>query len=589
MKKERKRRICNYFMKALLLCALVFGFGFIAGVDVNAGEHSFYVDESGSIKPSSSITVSKSSDSTHSFKITNRTAKPVKITLDNNVTPKSKNYRMQIKVGGHECVSRENAVPADANILYLYPGQTMKDACEVNFASSTSKTTSATITMKSEYLNKEVKSKEKAIGLNQDTAIEIPLSGMQYSLFEGVTAQVGKDERWYKFNVSERAVINPTFELAEKERCNLFHQNQTFIKIYNSRDELMYSEAATQYKGEKIWNMGSKTLTSGTYYVQIINNRQIYHPATFMFNLNGHNWIPATGITCSQSAIQLSDIGKKKVIAQTVPANSDDKIVSVYDHLTGKTWNWYNSNRVDYDGIPSSATAPGKHKWITFKTTNGKTFTTYVISPAEKLKKPRVATGYNSAKFWIDYPNKLQTSVRIQVLKKGKWTTAKTIGYFSCGNSNPVTIKGLKPLTNYKFRVQAYANGMTGTPSNIVTMKTGSKVKPAVKSIKIVQRKKVTVKGWWRKHWVGGHISRYEWVPPYTYTKYKVKVTLKKKVPKIGGMWVATNWVKGSKKSYTVWVPNGAQKGKKLTIRISTALGKGYGNGPEVKKVIRVK
>ena len=351
----------------------------------------------------------------------------------------------------------------------------------------------------------------------------------------------------------------------------------------------MYSEAATQYKGEKIWNMGSKTLTSGTYYVQIINNRQIYHPATFMFNLNGHNWIPATGITCSQSAIQLSDIGKKKVIAQTVPANSDDKIVSVYDHLTGKTWNWYNSNRVDYDGIPSSATAPGKHKWITFKTTNGKTFTTYVISPAEKLKKPRVATGYNSAKFWIDYPNKLQTSVRIQVLKKGKWTTAKTIGYFSCGNSNPVTIKGLKPLTNYKFRVQAYANGMTGTPSNIVTMKTGSKVKPAVKSIKIVQRKKVTVKGWWRRNWNGRYYVGSTWIPPYTYTKYKVKVTLKKKVPKIGGMWVASNWVKGSKKSYTVWVPKGAQKGKKLTIRISTALGKGYGNGPEVKKVIRVK
>lgn len=49
MKKERKRRICNYFMKALLLCALVFGFGFIAGVDVNAKEHDIYVDESGSI------------------------------------------------------------------------------------------------------------------------------------------------------------------------------------------------------------------------------------------------------------------------------------------------------------------------------------------------------------------------------------------------------------------------------------------------------------------------------------------------------------------------------------------------------------
>lgn len=73
--------------------------------------------------------------------------------------------------------------------------------------------------MKSEYLNKEVKSKEKAIGLNRDTAIEIPLSGMQYSLFEGVTAQVGKDERWYKFNVSDRAVINPTFELLKKKEA----------------------------------------------------------------------------------------------------------------------------------------------------------------------------------------------------------------------------------------------------------------------------------------------------------------------------------------------------------------------------------
>ena len=54
-------------------------------------------------------------------------------------------------------------------------------------------------------------------------------------------------------------------------------------------------------------------------------------------------------------------------------------------------------------------------------------------------------------------------------------------------------------------------------------------------------------------------------------------------------MWVSGNLLKGRKKSYTVWVNNGAQKGKKLTIRISTALGKGYGNGPEVKKVIRAK
>lgn len=597
MKKERMKRICNYFMKGLLLCALVFGFWFMADAGVNASENNIKIDRTGNVEIVP--LTRKDDDETNYLNVTNSTGKAIKVTFE-DTTPSTAYKKGEIWVGNHR-YQWGNSV---RNFIYMYPGQSIERVCKVIFGAFDFKAETS-ITVKAEVLPKAqyIKTKEQSFAPAKSKALEIPLSGMQYSLYDGITYGIesmdkngistdvkpGEDERWYKFDVKDRAVINPIFELAEKERCSLFHQSQTFIKIYNSRDELVYKEAATQYKGEDIWNMGSATLTSGTYYVKIVNNRQAYHPATFMFNLNGHDWIPANGITCSPSEIQISDIGKKKVIAQTVPANSDDKIVSVYDHLTGKTWDWYNSNTVDYDGIPSTATAPGRHAWITFKTTNGKTFTTYVISPAEKLKKPRVATGYNSAKFWVDYPNKLQTSVRIQVLKKGKWTTAKTLGYFSCGNSNPVTIKGLKPLTNYKFRVQAYANGMTGTPSDIVTMKTGSKKKPAIKSIKIVQRKKVTVKGWWRRHWVGGHISRYEWVPPYTYTKYKVKVTLKKKVPKIGGMWVATNWVKGSKKSYTVWVPNGAQKGKKLTIRISTALGKGYGNGPEVKKVIRAK
>lgn len=597
MKKERTKRICNYFMKGLLLCALVFGFWFMADAGVNASENNINIDRTGNVEI---VSLSRKDDDEKNYlNVTNSTGKAIKVTFE-DTTPSTAYKKGEIWVGNHR-YQWGNSV---RNFIYMYPGQSIERVCKVIFGAFDFKAETS-ITVKAEVLPKAqyIKTKEQSFAPAKSKALEIPLSGMQYSLYDGITYGIesmdkngistdvkpGEDERWYKFDVKDRAVINPIFELAEKERCSLFHQSQTFIKIYNSRDELVYKEAATQYKGEDIWNMGSATLTSGTYYVKIVNNRQAYHPATFMFNLNGHDWIPANGITCSPSEIQISDIGKKKVIAQTVPANSDDKIVSVYDHLTGKTWDWYNSNTVDYDGIPSTATAPGRHAWITFKTTNGKTFTTYVISPAEKLKKPRVATGYNSAKFWVDYPNKLQTSVRIQVLKKGKWTTAKTLGYFSCGNSNPVTIKGLKPLTNYKFRVQAYANGMTGTPSDIVTMKTGSKKKPAIKSIKIVQRKKVTVKGWWRKHWIGGRISRYEWVRPYTYTKYKVKVTLKKKVPKIGGMWVATNWVKGSKKSYTVWVPNGAQKGKKLTIRISTALGKGYGNGPEVKKVIRAK
>ena len=170
-------------------------------------------------------------------------------------------------------------------MLYLYPYQRIEKACEVIFSSSASSSTSVTFYIKAAYLSKEVKKKEQAIGLNKNTAVEIPLSGMQNSLYEGVT-DPGGDERWYTFHVKDRAVINPTFELAEKERNGHFNYNTTTIRIYNSRDEQVYTEAHTKYTGENIWNLGSKTLTSGTYYVKIAN-KGAYYPATFMFNLNG--------------------------------------------------------------------------------------------------------------------------------------------------------------------------------------------------------------------------------------------------------------------------------------------------------------
>lgn len=457
MKKERTKRICNYFMKGLLLCALVFGFWFMADAGVNADEN-VTISKAGTV---GKYRVTRG-NSTY-FNVTNNSEVPMKVTFsyDSGLSE----YTATILVGNHTCVGYNPVTGNGANTLYLYPHQNINKACYV----SPRKTIPVDLTISAEQINIDEmknKNKEEIVGRTKNAAVEILLSGMQYSLYEGVTGS-GEDERWYKFNVKDRAVINPMFELLEKDRRGNY-EYQIKMSMYDSNMQPVGNEK--KYYAEEVWKpWGEVFLTRGTYYVKILTARgDIHYPATFMFNLNGHDWIPANGITCSSSEIPLSDIGKKKVIAQTVPANSDDKIVSVYDHLTGKTWNWYNSNTVDYDGIPSTATAPGRHAWITFKTTNGKTFTTYVISPAEKLKKPRVATGYNSAKFWVDYPNKLQTSVRIQVLKKGKWTTAKTLGYFSCGNSNPVTIKGLKPLTNYKFRVQAYANGMTGTPSDIM-------------------------------------------------------------------------------------------------------------------------
>ena len=333
MKKERTKRICNYFMKGLLLCALVFGFWFMADAGVNADEVGIPKNFTpGTIEM---VPFTKGENSNPYINITNNSDKPIKVTFEHNIAQTDHNYKLSIYVGNHECVSRQNPVAKDANVLYLYPYQRIEKACEVIFSSSASSSTSVTFYIKAAYLSKEVKKKEQAIGLNKNTAVEIPLSGMQNSLYEGVTVS-GGDERWYTFHVKDRAVINPTFELAEKERNGHFNYYTTEIRLYNSRNEQVYTEAHTKYTGENIWNLGSKTLTSGTYYIQIVN-KGAYYPATFMFNLNGHDWIPANGITCSSSEIQLSDIGKKKVIAQTVPANSDDKIVSVYDHLTGKT------------------------------------------------------------------------------------------------------------------------------------------------------------------------------------------------------------------------------------------------------------
>ena len=50
MKKEKMKQICNYFMKGLLLCALVFGFWFMADAGVNAMEHGINIDRTGNVE-----------------------------------------------------------------------------------------------------------------------------------------------------------------------------------------------------------------------------------------------------------------------------------------------------------------------------------------------------------------------------------------------------------------------------------------------------------------------------------------------------------------------------------------------------------
>ena len=121
MKKERMKRICNYFMKGLLLCALVFGFWFMADAGVNASENNINIDRTGNVEI---VSLSrKDDDETNYLNVTNSTGKAIKVTFEHDIERTDHNYQLRIYVGKHECVSRENPVAKDANVLYLYPYQ----------------------------------------------------------------------------------------------------------------------------------------------------------------------------------------------------------------------------------------------------------------------------------------------------------------------------------------------------------------------------------------------------------------------------------------------------------------------------------
>ena len=130
----------------------------------------------------------------------------------------------------------------DANVLYLYPCQWVEKACEVEFTRNAAAYTDITIT--AEFIDQKIGFKEDEIGLTKDTAYEIPLSGHPYSLYEGLTG-TGTDERWYKFNVADKAVIDPSFHLVNTERATYFGQNRTFIRVYDSNNNQIYSEGSS--------------------------------------------------------------------------------------------------------------------------------------------------------------------------------------------------------------------------------------------------------------------------------------------------------------------------------------------------------
>ena len=256
MKKEKMKQICNYFMKGLLLCALVFGFWFMADAGVNADEVGIPKNFTpGTIEM---VPFTKGENSNPYINITNNSDKPIKVTFEHNIEQTDHNYKLSIYVGNHECVSRQNPVAKDANVLYLYPYQRIEKACEVIFSSSASSSTSVTFYIKAAYLSKEVKKKEQAIGLNKNTAdlkhtillgsptrlrqimLNLFSNAIKYNKVGGKIDTYAKEISfdgitvWYEFKIKDSG-IGMSEKFVKEELFDIFTQEQT--------------DARTHYKG----------------------------------------------------------------------------------------------------------------------------------------------------------------------------------------------------------------------------------------------------------------------------------------------------------------------------------------------------
>ena len=194
---------------------------------------------------------------------------------------------------------------------------------------------------------------------------------------------------------------------------------------------------------------------------------------------------------------------------------------------------------------------------------------------------------YDSAKYgdiYIDYRK-----------KGGSWQTQ----YGPWGPNSQGKIAKLSPNTTYEVRAY-YAKKMDsgyyllGQPSSTVTIKTGPKSAPAIKSVKISKAKV-------KKVWVKPILDAFGFVVKkgfWTYeTTYKVTIKFKKK-PGVAGIEVYAGgvtlpkYIKGNKKTYTTtFTVGGKAKGKKTTFKICTKGNAAYGawSPYATKKKVKIK
>ena len=191
----------------------------------------------------------------------------------------------------------------------------------------------------------------------------------------------------------------------------------------------------------------------------------------------------------------------------------------------------------------------------------------------------------------------LKGSGRIQMKDGNKWVDVKNV---KTVNVEERVVSGLKPDTKYTFRLvncieEAGKEPLYSAPSKQISIITGSKKKPAVKSIKAygyktkyISRKYNsgyydTLGIWHRGYYTGGY---------YT-TSYKLKIVLKKKAPGLKTKYLSVNGtickLKGKTCTYSDYY-RGKRTKKKLKVKIATAKSNKFrGTGAAVTKKITLR
>lgn len=170
-------------------------------------------------------------------------------------------------------------------------------------------------------------------------------------------------------------------------------------------------------------------------------------------------------------------------------------------------------------------------------------------------------------------------------LKSGnKWIKQKQ------QSNGSVIVKKLKPNTRYEFKLteaakRADGKWIEGKPL-YRSIQTQKNTKPDVKSIKVSN-----VKEDYSWKCIRYSSTSVKWYKSY-YTRYRVTVTLKKKLPANHKMEIDGHLVAGKGNQYTINLSiGGRKKGKSTTLTVQTYSEKGniYSYGNILKKKIQLK